>query len=170
MNALAQSIFQPASLSHLPAINHGRSFEDTAIQKFEEMAGKKTIRCGLFIDPSMPFLGATPDRLVEGEEAIVEVKCPYVGKDSKIMAGKFFPFFEISGGETLKLKENHSYFYQIQGQLRIARKEFCYFVVFTHSDLHVEKIYYDPAFFERMLPLLRQFYESHYLQFIVDSL
>lgn len=33
-------------------------------------------RCGLFIDAQKPFLGASPDGLIENN-GIVEIKCPF---------------------------------------------------------------------------------------------
>ncbi|CAH2107971.1 unnamed protein product [Euphydryas editha] len=38
--------------------------------------------CGLFIDPELPFLGASPDGLVG--EKIVEIKCPYSAKGMSV--------------------------------------------------------------------------------------
>ena len=39
----------------------------------------KCNKCGLFVYPTIPFLGATPDAAINAE-CIVEVKCPYGGK------------------------------------------------------------------------------------------
>ena len=42
----------------------------------------KCNKCGLFVLPTIPFLGDTPDAAINAE-CIVEVKCPYGGKNEK---------------------------------------------------------------------------------------
>lgn len=76
---------------------------------------------------------------------------------------------EIKNGE-LRLKENHNYYYQIQGQLNIAKREFCYFVVYVddNTDLYVEIIQKNETLWQNeMLPQLVQFYNDCILQEIV---
>lgn len=64
---------------------------------FEEVTHFKVKKCGLFVFVKYPFLGATPDGLV-GNEAIVEVKYPYGGRDVDIKPGKRFTFLVESNG------------------------------------------------------------------------
>ena len=66
------------------AVNHGRAHEATAIQEFSKVFKKKVEPCGLFIDHERNFLAATPDGMIPAEDAILEVKCPYTGRKSKI--------------------------------------------------------------------------------------
>jgi predicted phage-related endonuclease len=140
------------------AINHGLVKEEEAVQKFAMTTGKQVAKCGLFVDLAHSFLAATPDVIVVGEDALVEVKCPYDGRQSKIAKGKLFPFLEQRDGG-LKLKRNRNYFFQVQGQLKICGKQFCYFVVFTNCDILVEKIEFDGTFFDdKMLRFLTSFF------------
>ncbi|KAJ8913369.1 hypothetical protein NQ315_008761 [Exocentrus adspersus] len=63
----------------------------------------------------------------------------------------------------VRLKRNHSYYYQIQEQLNITRKSKCYFVVYItdEMDLFVEEIERDNIFWEqKMLPPLSKFYKE----------
>ena len=48
--------------------------EENAVKKFEEKTGKKVKKCGLFVSVENPHLAATPDGIVETEDAIIEVK------------------------------------------------------------------------------------------------
>lgn len=51
----------------------------------------------------------------------------------------------IQVGETvLKLKPQHVYYSQIQGQLAITEGKWCDFVVFANKGLSVERINFDP--------------------------
>lgn len=69
---------------------------------------------------------------------------------------------QIKNGE-IKLKRNHSYYYQVQGQLNITKRSKCYFVVYINDsiDLFIEEKYKDEQFWkEHMLPELTRFYTS----------
>ncbi|KAJ8882099.1 hypothetical protein PR048_018587 [Dryococelus australis] len=53
----------------------GTEMEATAFLSVSETLGKKIENCGSFIHKEYPYLGATPDGVIE-ESAIVEIKCP----------------------------------------------------------------------------------------------
>lgn len=83
LDKLCESLHDPPDLSHVPAIRHGNTYEEVALKKFSEITGKKLLRSGLCIHPAFPYLGASPDSFVEGEDAVVEAKCPFKGRNSK---------------------------------------------------------------------------------------
>ena len=57
------------------------------------------------------------------------------------------------------LKQNHAYYYQVQGIMATLRTKWSDFIVLTNKDLHVERIYFDSVFWEgKMLPELTSFY------------
>ncbi|KAJ8914123.1 hypothetical protein NQ315_016199 [Exocentrus adspersus] len=63
----------------------------------------------------------------------------------------------------VKLKRTHRYYYQIQGQLNIVRKQKCYFIVYVNDTvpLFIEIIEKDEVFWnENMLPSLSTFYRT----------
>jgi predicted phage-related endonuclease len=166
---LSKSLFSPPHLTG-DAVVHGKTYEKIAIEKFSETTGKKVEKCGLFIDLIDSFIAASPDGVVDGEDALLEVKCPFKGRDDEIRAGGSFPFLEIRDGD-LRLKRNASYFFQVQGQMKVCGRGACYFVTYTHKDLLVEKILFDPSFYaENMADQLQNFYCNHYLPFIVSTL
>jgi hypothetical protein len=78
-----KSILYNVISTKIPSLNHGKIHE---IDVKKEL-GKKLIEeyndnieiisCGLFIDKSVYFLGASPDGFVEKIDSLVEVKCPY---------------------------------------------------------------------------------------------
>ena len=169
---LCESMYSPPNLNHVPAIRHGQTYESVAVAKFSEVTGKKVRKSGLCIDPDLPFLGASPDGFIEGEDAVIEVKCPYEGRSSKISQGtrKHFSFLEVVDGK-LRLKKNHKYMYQIMGQMRLSKRSYGYFVVFTHKDLHYEVIRYDDDLFKNsMLPKLKSFYDNEYCPYVASVL
>ena len=167
-----KSMHTQQNLSHIPAIKHGQIYEAAALEKFAEVTGKRVLKSGFCIDPQYPFLGASPDAFVEGEDAVIEIKCPYNGRNSQISADtlKHFSFLE-EVDNTLRLKRNNKYFYQIVGQMKLSKRSYGYFVVYTFKDLHYEKITLDEDFFmNTMLPKLREFYDNEYCPYITSLL
>ena len=102
-------------------------------------------------------MGASPDGLVtdpseQQPHRLVEIKCP--------ARAETLPLFDLCTKKEYKsmfclqhaddkyeLKKRNSYYYQIQGQLNITRRNWCDFVVWipsmTIDNFFVERIYYD---------------------------
>lgn len=162
-------IFEPQELT-TAAIKHGKVFESRALQMFYKKTGLLASKCGFFVNPSWPFLGASPDGYVSLDGSLLEVKCPYKARNSLILPGEDFPFLELKNEEVM-LKKSHSYYYQITGQMAIAKRMKCHFIVYTFCDLFVQTIDYDKEFFEKkMLPKLSSFYEQSYKPFVASML
>lgn len=118
----------------------------------------------------MPYLGASPDGLVSND-SVIEVKCPYTGRYEQIVPGKHFSFLEFNGKGEIVLKHNSKYYFQIQGQLYISTRKYCYFVVFTFKDLFVQKIELDQQYCEgSLLPKLELFYVQQFRPFLSSLL
>ena len=82
------------------------------------------------------FLGASPDAVGKNASGdtvcLVEVKCPYKGRNKTVEEmydDKSFCCHLVNGEPKLKL--NHDYHYQIQGQMAITGVHTCDFVVWT---------------------------------------
>jgi putative phage-type endonuclease len=169
MQKLCMNLHGSTPLRTKPII-HGQTFEATAIKKFEEREGLKVEKCGLYVRTDLPFLGASPDGLV-GEDTIVEVKCPYTGRNDVIMANKAFKFLTTNAQGDLELKKSHAYYTQIQGQLYITKCNVCYFVVYTFQDLLILKINRNDEFCDKeLIPKLYGFFTTHYRPYLANLL
>ena len=77
--------------------------------------------CGLLLDPSNPFIGASPDGTVECSccgTGILEIKCPYSCKDKPFEhRAEEQSFFLENVSSDRVLKKNHAYYYQVQLQM-----------------------------------------------------
>ena len=64
--------------AHLFSLNYGKSMENKAKSKYEEVTGVKVISSGVIVSTSVPYLCATTDgfAFVDNEWVCVEVKCP----------------------------------------------------------------------------------------------
>jgi len=74
-------------------------------------------KAGLFVDSEKPYLGASPDGIIECTccgRGSLEVKCPFSCKD-KLPDDKNTTFCMVKKDETWMLKRDH--YYQVQMQL-----------------------------------------------------
>ena len=76
-----------------------------------------------------------------------------------VLADKSFYLYKDHNG-SIKLKKNHKYYYQIQGQMFCSNLRKIAFVVWFGDEkpLHVEDIEFDLAFWNKTLPKLVYFY------------
>jgi len=86
----------------------------------------------LFIHKNKPYLAASPDGLI-GKDCILEIKCPPSIKEytpEEAVHKKKIKYM-ITDGEKITLKKTDNYYYQVQAQLNITERNYCYFVVWT---------------------------------------
>jgi hypothetical protein len=151
------------------AVIHGRTHEADALKAFASKTGLRVVKCGLFISIEHPYLAATPDGLV-GTTHVIEVKCPFKGRNEKVAPGKAFPFLEYKDG-ALTVKQTHKYFDQVQGQMAITKRPNAYFIVFTFVDLQIIELQFDECLWSgSMLPKLQCFYENHFRRYVSSHL
>lgn len=164
---LVKNLLYRAKELNTPGIIYGRLNEKKAIEKYEMTTGVSVKRCGFFIDPDHPFLGASPDGLV-GENGLIEIKCLPSIKGKLRENKKRHCYSNTNDG--ISLKPMHNYYYQVQGQLNILKKDFCDFVIFTEDDFHIERIIRnDDLWSNVMLPKLTTFYMNCILPEILDG-
>ena len=106
----------------------GKENEKQAIEDLNRFLSDENLcveECGLFVDLHKGYLAASPYGTV-GKDSLVEVKCSHVCRDNSIedLARQDHSFcFEFDFLEDkLRLKRNHNYYYQVQGQLHIANR------------------------------------------------
>lgn len=150
--------------------NWGKDHEDTAIEQFEELTNFHVKKCGFFVDPKRPYLGASPDGLIRNN-AIVEVKCPKSCSDLPPLQGisrGIIKWASIKDGK-LYLSRRHDYYYQVQGQLHVVGRRKCYFILWTPKGLEYELIIRDEQFWQKNCEKqLESFYMNCLLPEIVD--
>ena len=114
--ATVKNILYPSSID-TAAMKYGRENEKIAREELALKLNKAIKPCGLFIDSENPFLGASPDGLIE-ENGIVEIKCPMSAEHlTTEKAIETFPSLKgiFDQKNPHKMNRNHRYFYQVQG-------------------------------------------------------
>ena len=125
---------------------------------------------GLVLNPEWPFIGASPDGVIEcsccGKE-VLEIKCPYCHKDSTIVAAARddpkFCLEEVYG--ILTLDTSHSYYYQVQTQLFVCDVEYFDFCIWTFAsegeeNVHIEQIKNFTFWNEICVPRAEKFFRT----------
>lgn len=170
---LVKSILYSYDLSHVPSVKHGIENEAKALEQLGMQENIEIRKCGLFIDEDHCFLGASPDGVCE--EGLIEIKCPssaYNMDPDDAIAEKKIKCFKRNRSGELVMNEKHDWFYQVQGQLHIAKKNICLFAVWTgpHYIMKVVRVQRDDNYWTtEMLPKLTRFYYECLLPEIVDS-
>jgi len=92
--------------------------------------------CELVVDPSLPWLGVSPDAIVidplEPSVGLLEIKCPFTHCLSTVedAASDFSFFTEISNGKVI-LKKDYKHYYQVQEQMSLTKVPWCDFIIYT---------------------------------------
>lgn len=153
------------------AMAYGRKHEPIARHRIEEEIGKPIKPCGLFIDLEKPFLGATPDGLID-EDGLVEIKCPSSARTltpDEAIKEKKITFWKIDALGDVKVNPKHEYFFQVQGQLHVTQRSYCLFCVWTPKGVKIERVERDDDFWENMMvEKLERFYMQCVLPEIID--
>lgn len=97
-------------ISGLKWVAHGRAYENEAARQFEIVSGKVVAPVG-FVTVHEGRLGCSPDRLIVGENAALEIKCPS-------------PWKHI---EYLLFGPGKEYKPQVQGQMLVGGYDIVYF-------------------------------------------
>ncbi|XP_072039939.1 uncharacterized protein [Amphiura filiformis] len=156
------------------ATRYGCEHEDKARKAFIEkrlaqLHENFTCReAGLHLSAEHPFIAASPDGIISCDccgEGLLEVKCPFTYCDKDLPnkenydheAMKTFCMAPDTDSDTLELKHNHPYYYQVQAQMNVCKKPYCDFVIWNHKDLIIRRIYRDTDFFADQIPQVEHF-------------
>ncbi|XP_023016304.2 uncharacterized protein [Leptinotarsa decemlineata] len=140
-----QELSYPESydLEGVKQIQWERQNEIDGIKSFEKVTGAKVMRTGLWLH-TCGFLEAYPDGLFFSD-GIIEVKCPYTLRNSLLADNlKKSDILFSENGEYIANKD-HNYYHQIQGQLHITGRDYCYLVLWTTADVAIKKIEKDKS-------------------------
>ncbi|KAH6946654.1 hypothetical protein HPB50_014405 [Hyalomma asiaticum] len=147
------NLIESKDLSRVRAIQYGLRNENVAADRYcsvmKSHGHNVSLQyCGLFVNPTCPWLRASPDRLIyDPEEAsygVLEVKCPYSLKDSTPEVAKAqCASLRFSENNSPSLKKDHEYYAQVMGQMAITKCNWADFVVYSANWIAIERIHFD---------------------------
>lgn len=123
---------------------------------------------GLFINTSLPWIGASPDGIITCSchgRGVLEIKCPFTLKNGSIVnsCNTDANFCLMMKDNVITLKTNHKYMSQVQAQMRIVGVQYCDFVVWSPTGMFIQHIQFDEAFFSEAYSRVAQFIKTKLL-------
>ena len=132
---------------------------------FWQCTGRTVRECGLVVNPTLPWLGASPDGLIcdplESTLDILEIKCPYsyhLCTVQEAAAGHNF-FASVVDGAVI-VKRSNKYYHQVQGQMALAGVLWCDFMIYTFKNHTIKRIRFDSDFWDSMQTRLTKFFST----------
>ena len=178
--SFTDSIMHPKPFSS-KYVAHGIKYEPIALQEYQKfMVTNRTpvivLRSGFVVSKSYPVLGASPyARIIDKGCSICfglgEVKYPYTKFHVTPLDTCSDPnfFMEKVNDNECRLKRDHEYYTQVQGQMGVAGAQWCDVMVYTSKGLYVERIPFDPVFWQNLRRKLLNYYFTHFIQFAADD-
>ncbi|XP_066924721.1 uncharacterized protein [Clytia hemisphaerica] len=122
----------------------------------------KVKESGLVILESHPWIGASPDLLVECDchgLGLVEIKCPGSIRNQAPTSSNYKHLKSINGKDILNISSE--YYCQIQGQMALTKRSYTDFFVLTLKGYHCSRIYFDKDFWDSVLKNLDEFWRTY---------
>ena len=163
---LRDDIYTPRDLSNIPAIRWGLEHEKPAIDAYVKKTKAIYKPTGFWFFPN-GHMGASPDGLIFQKAhdrdpiGIIEVKCPYSMREVSINCySEWHTYLKYLDCHN-NLKTDSAYYHQIQGTMFAVDVTWCDFVIWTPHNMRIDRIRRDPAWGQRYLGKLEEFYNEH---------
>ena len=151
------------------ATTYGTKKEPEARALYETVKGCKVQQCGLVVPPMMPWIGCSPDGVVESSGGLraLEVKCPALCQSEDLITvvkQKRLPYLRLDD-ENLVLKPRHKYYAQIQLTLVILDIGTCDLCIYDGAEnaVHILQVNRDDAFCRDLVQKLGDVFFGHIL-------
>jgi len=123
-------------------------------------------------------MGASPDGLVDGENSLLECKCPYKLRNCTSLKEALTISVETCQSDLYVVNHlnnkwvtntEHDYYHQMQGCMYLSNRDLCYLVVWTSKDSEVFPIPKDPLWSSN-IDVLVDFYFSTLVPYFTKNL
>lgn len=155
-----------------PAMEYGNKNEPVARALYveaikENHSGLQVRTCGLHVLQDHPYIGASPDGLVDCEchpPGLIEIKCPHSLKDTDIQTvTRELLYHLVEGDANRELKHTSPFYTQVQVQMAVTGRQWCDFVIFTEGAapyISITRVEFDLSFWQKALPKLSTFFKT----------
>ena len=138
-------------------IKYGKSMEPHAIQKFISESkwlhkNFNVSESGLVLMEENPFIRTSPDSNGDCSccgRGLLEVTIEREKREKP--SHENLSFLTLGENDKVTLKQNHPFFYQVQGQMGVTGKNHCDFFVYTHFRIYQEGITLNPEIWKNNL-------------------
>ena len=109
-----------------------------------------------------PFIRTSPDSNVDCSccgRGLLEVTIEREKREKT--SHENLSFLTLGENDKVTLKQNHPFFYQVQGQMGVTGKNHCDFFVYTHFGIHQERITLNSEIWKNIFQTLQQFWYKY---------
>ena len=180
---IAEDIIFPSSYQSA-AMKFGSDFESTIIDRYTQESNPNNVttkRLGLVVDPSYPFLAASPDSGIEingSISGILECKTAvkFSGKTvEECLTDSSYPFVSniINSHPSIQLRPNHVWYHQIQLQLFVCRRfaQFCDLAIMhpESNSFFCQRFHLDNAWVQKYVHRFQDFFSQFMIPKILSK-
>ena len=148
------------------SLKYGRDNEEVVFELFQREVQKEHVngrlhKTGMKIATNRPWLSATADGIVTCEchgKFVVEIKCPYSARHMTCTEFWNDQSSYVYGGT---LRNDHTYYTQVQLQMEVYDIGQCLFLVKLNDGFIACNIPKDQDFLDELLPKLEAFWKKH---------
>lgn len=143
MSLLRKICYPESTQFWSPQTAWGREHEGKAREACKAMSQDVRVNfvcndSGLKISTELLFLAASPDGIITCtccKKGVLEIKCPFNGREdcARVLATQESSCITIVD-RTVKLKQHHPCYYQIQMQMFVCDVNYCEFALWTLND------------------------------------
>ncbi len=158
-------------------MQYGINEEPKARLAYTQATGNQVQETGFWVNKKFPYLGASPDGLIMGNDGkvigLIEIKCLKILKEKSVedlvkeKNGGEIPSYVLNNqcftfdGNNLKLRESHIYYYQVQLQMLVTDLNFCDFVLHSpKGSPSIQRITRDEKLMNRLCHSLSGFWHK----------
>ena len=155
------------------AVQFGRNKENKARMLFIKSHRYQHRKCsiqvpGLIISTSHPYLGCSPDGIVKCsicKTFLIEIKCLHkYRRFTPHVAAVMAKICDTDEQRNLVLKQNHPFFYQIQGQMAITGIKRSLLVLYTLKGIICVEVLFEGAEWQKIQKRLQLFYNDYFYE------
>ena len=167
--ALVKQVVKGSKFS-TPATRFGHDNEDFARQLYifahqARHPAATVMTTGLHLDADQPFIAASPDGLVECPECgpgLVEVKCSYKYRDllPEEAIRQKGSSISVDENQQLSLRVKSSWYYQIQCQLGVCKRDWCDLAFFTTKGIAIVRTTFNQETWEEVVSKGNKFFRT----------
>ncbi|XP_070377408.1 uncharacterized protein [Dermacentor albipictus] len=157
------------SFSGNAATKYGKQMEPVARKQFSKKTGLTVNQIGTVVNTELPWLSASPDGIIEGMDAILEIKCPNMNDCVPLISsGKYDVRLNKDAELVLQESGPNGYYSQVQFQMLCTKTQICFFYVWSVENDVIVQVPFDPKYVSQTLPRLKKFYFSELLPRLLD--
>lgn len=148
------------------ATRYGKESEGPARELYEQLTGKSVQQLGFIVNPAAPWLGYSPDGLVQADTPILlEIKSPVTGQRQGIpeLVKEHKLQYVSHEGKDVFVKKSHAYYSQCQLGMFLLHVTLCHLLVYSRVEPLLLVVHRDEERINNMIAKLHYVYFSHVL-------